>query len=229
MKVPDLVCGETNEREIEFVDLTKYAFRQKVQELLFKSKQDYLDTILYKRELKEAFRVIRKYMRVHHLHDDSLLQLLCDDISVTYRTVGSRDGNMYAISRYTSQGRQKSYNVKSKLGQSSCGSQGERQGSCGRKALVDPDHFRNATHTPKRMSRAPVELEDELNETQFIDYEKKGFFAPPANVFKNIYDEHDYAFEDEIDEYVPSDNDTTCFATPEILNTMRSMSHSPGP
>ena len=29
---------------------------------------------------------------------------------------------------------------------------------------------------------------------------------------------------DEIDEYMPTENDVSCFATPELVNTMRSMS-----
>jgi hypothetical protein len=29
---------------------------------------------------------------------------------------------------------------------------------------------------------------------------------------------------DEIDEYMPAENDVSCFATPELVNTMRSMS-----
>jgi hypothetical protein len=65
---------------------------------------------------------------------------------------------------------------------------------------------------------------DELNNDPFTKYEKEGFFVPPANVFKNIYADDEFEFSDEIDQYMPTENDVSCFATPELVNTMRSMS-----
>jgi hypothetical protein len=238
-KVPDLINQETQEIEIEPVDLTKYAFRQKVQELLFKAKQTHLNKTVYVRELKEAFRVIHRYMRVYGLEEDPLLQLLCEDISVTYRTIGSANGNMFAMARYTSQGRQKSYVVKSKHAAHDESMMLKRDGATPnlRRENRFPDMARmGSVFNSKDEDDADIlntglslqiPKEDELNNDPFTKYEKEGFFVPPANVFKDIYADEEFEFSDEIDEYVATENDVSCFATPELVNTMRSMSQPP--
>lgn len=107
------------------VDLTKYAYRKKVQELLFLAKnvnledendlfQDYYnpnDSVNIKKDLKDVFKAIQNYMKKNDLIEDGLLKLLCEDIYVTNKSLNNSNSNMYVSARQTSQGRQRSYNV----------------------------------------------------------------------------------------------------------------------
>lgn len=109
-------------------DLTKYAYRQKVQSLLFSAKNMSKNTDIFSQdfdiefkcndnselltEMKEVFGTIRKYMITKDLMEDPLLRLLCDDIYVTIKAIDNGlEASMYAEARHTSQGRQRSYNV----------------------------------------------------------------------------------------------------------------------
>jgi len=178
-------------------------------------------------------------MRVHGLEEDPLLQLLCEDISVTYRTIGSVNGNMFAMARYTSQGRQKSYVVKSKHAAHDESMMMKRDGATPnlRRENHFPDMARmGSVFNSKDEDNADIlntglslqiPKEDELNDDSFTKYEKEGFFVPPTDVFKDIYADDEFEFSDEIDEYVGTENDVSCFATPELVNTMRSMSQPP--
>jgi hypothetical protein len=108
-------------------DLTKYAYRQKVQGLLFTANNTFKNTDIFSRhydidnknnndklltELREVFKTIQEYMKTNNLMEDPLLKLLCDDIYVTITAIDyNLDVEMYAGARQTSQGRQRSYNV----------------------------------------------------------------------------------------------------------------------
>jgi hypothetical protein len=219
--IPDLINMETGLIQSPD-DLTKYAFRQKVQELLYDAKnQDINDNaFIFKKELKEVYRVIRKYMRINNLKDDGLLKMLCDDIAITYRTYGMDCGRMYAVSRLISQGKQRTYNTSS-LNVSNKNNNVMDLGSP--RPLRRPRLARTITAVQQTNNCLSC-CSDDINEEPFHKYQEKGFFSPPLNVFKNIFDNDDYDPDDEIDEYVQSNNNTTCFATPSVLKTMRSVS-----
>ena len=104
--VPDLIDMEKD--EIIDVDLTKYIYRQKVQELLYQA-NNLSKTEFYqlKTNMKEVFKKMRAYMRENNLLDDPFMKLLCDDISVTYQNMGTIHGLPFIYNRQTSQGRQK--------------------------------------------------------------------------------------------------------------------------
>jgi hypothetical protein len=118
-------------------DLTKYAYRKRVQELLFKvnglkeltlnvpssdidsEDANYLETASknIKKDMRETLSDIRKYMLENHLLDDPLLRLLCEDLNITIKSMGlcSELCRMYVGARQTSQGKQRSYNVGSSI------------------------------------------------------------------------------------------------------------------
>jgi len=54
---------------------------------------------------------MKKYMADNGLNDDKFLKNLCDDIYISYRTLGTRFAAMYNNARQTSQGAQRCYTV----------------------------------------------------------------------------------------------------------------------
>jgi len=114
-------------------NLAIYMFRQKVQELLYESTKLYREKRQFRyeyekegknvsKDLKQKlvyfFRIIRRYMRDHNLNNDKLMQLLCEDIYVTYKNFNTKLGMMYSAARQMSQGRQRTYNVSAESSES---------------------------------------------------------------------------------------------------------------
>ena len=64
-----------------------------------------------KSKLLEFIAEIKNYINENHLTDDKFLKNLCDDIYISYKTIGSKYGKMYTSARQTSQGAQRCYNV----------------------------------------------------------------------------------------------------------------------
>jgi len=124
---------------IEPCDLTNYLFRQKTQELLFKTKEhlqnirEYKDkdhqfkryksvfkepdvfkesekkTDVLKTQLKDFFKSMLDYIEANKLKDDDFFTMLCDDIYIAIKSFDMENGLMFAAARHTSQGRQQSY------------------------------------------------------------------------------------------------------------------------
>lgn len=117
----------------ELIDLTKYIYRQRTQQILYKINdynniEQYDDVIIedlednnnttyenkfskIKNELKQFFEELKQYMRHNQLEDEILLKNLCDDIYVCHRTFGTNLGNMFSIARGNSQGQQRAYHA----------------------------------------------------------------------------------------------------------------------
>ena len=121
-------------------DLSKYVFRQRTLQLLYKinkfiekkncSKRDLSvfrgfenSTInrdsasimeeqnILKTELKKIMDEMKKYMTDNNLNDDGFMKNLCDDIYISYRTFDTKFGEMYNAARQSSQGAQRCYTV----------------------------------------------------------------------------------------------------------------------
>ena len=64
-----------------------------------------------RRRLREFIIEIKNYVSDNHLTNDKFLKNLCDDIYISYSTMGSKYGKMYTCARQSSQGTQRCYNV----------------------------------------------------------------------------------------------------------------------
>jgi hypothetical protein len=212
--LPDLVDMDTNEKEE--VDLTKYIYRQKVQELLYiANKQNNYDSLNeLKKSMKDVFKKMRTYMRENNLLDDPFMKLLCDDISITYQNMGKVNGLSFTYNRQTSQGRQKAYNV--------------------RTTSNDDDNLsRNKYNRYPQKNAPPLFLKRQYAASNFdnrsiindfgtmdeFEYDDEVTETP---TLLDVIDED----EDNLDNYLVSNDNISCYSTPSILNTMRSFSQN---
>jgi len=120
-------------------DLSKYVYRQRTLQLLYKVNKfitrktsdkkiigifmgfernihDNNPSIIQeeaalKTELKGFMNEMKKYMTDNNLNDDGIMKNLCDDIYISYRTFATQFGAMYNAARQTSQGTQRVYTV----------------------------------------------------------------------------------------------------------------------
>lgn len=135
------IHNDSNQNEIELIDNinivtthgsiisyndsdhTKYIFRQKTQELLYKAKYIYLHEKRYNRkerleinkkfklELVFFFKKMKKYMKKNNLLQNKFWKMLLDDIYITFKTFNTSGSYMYSSSRQISQGSQTTYAV----------------------------------------------------------------------------------------------------------------------
>ena len=104
-----------------YFNLATYMFRQRTQELLYEVRTNVrpVDDV-YCKENKiinnklinklSAFRqLMLTYMQHNHMTTDSIMKMLCDDMYICVRTIGTEQGMMFACARQTSQGRQQTY------------------------------------------------------------------------------------------------------------------------
>ena len=113
-----------------YADINSYIFRQRVQELLFISKNEIHkipnnyrvfrfnndtnntnNNKTAKEQIKQLLNQIKEYMATNNITDDKFLQLLCDDLYVAYKSYDYSYGRMYINARLTSQGAQQVYSA----------------------------------------------------------------------------------------------------------------------
>ena len=114
--------------DITNADLTQYVYRQKTLQLLFELRQfdeyysqkninisDYEDKFdklnLYKNKLKLFMKEVKEYMYNNNLIENAFMQNICNDIYISYLTLGTKHGAMFISSRQYSQGNQRCYSV----------------------------------------------------------------------------------------------------------------------
>jgi hypothetical protein len=125
-----IVCHPTS--SLINSNLTIHMFRQRTQELLYESRKmseklktpefsftpmkkskeenkQNLEIKEMKTKLKEFHKLMMEYMKEHELETDPIMKMLCDDIYIANKTIGTRLGNMFTCARQTSQGRQQIY------------------------------------------------------------------------------------------------------------------------
>ena len=202
-------------------DLTKYMYRQRVQELLapIKTNDVYNNNMNYKKELRNVFRQMRQYMRQNGLLDDPFMKTLCDDLVVVYSTMDRKYGLMYSVARQTSQGRQQTYNISTPV-------------------RVDS---RSDTLFPPPPILRRLKTESQQPDTEYID--NMELFLKEKNArglslihpdvldclesdqFDEIMARNKKNDEDDIENYKTNPADKfTCYASPTVLNTVQAMS-----
>jgi hypothetical protein len=111
-------------------DLTKYIYRQRtlthlcaVTEFLERKKSknfgvfkfNHLNDKEEEKNMKETLykflQEMKEYMKDKNILEDAFIKNLCDDIYISYKTLGTKYGNMFNIARRTSQGNQRCYTV----------------------------------------------------------------------------------------------------------------------
>lgn len=218
-ELPYLVDLDTNQKEE--VDLTKYMYRQKVQELLYiANKQNIYDSLNeLKKNMKEVFKKMRIYMRENKILDDPFMKLLCDDISITYQNMGTINGLSFTYNRQTSQGRQKVYNVRTTSNDDDnlLRSKHNRYPPVDKQPLFLKRQYAISTSMFNRSITNDFGTMDE-----FDDYSNT--FEKPTLLDEIVDDVNED--EDDLDNYLVSNDVTSCYSTPSILNTMRSFSQN---
>lgn len=246
----DEYISDDDDVEIVPVDLSKYMFRQRTQELLFKSKnavcENYHKKQEIKTELKNFFKIMRDYMKNNNLIKDKFMITLCDDICITYRSYGTEQGVMYTTSRSASQGRQQTYNVTPampKLQRSVAISQFPPPPLFSRSITgrVLPTFSEEIPENWRCLDNEEGNHEYTLpipnmritnNLTQEFIEDNRYFDMPPRltddlfvnTSFGNNNENDSNSNTDNIDDYELSNDNTSCYATEAALNTMRSMS-----
>ena len=211
-KLPDLESMETGTIASSATDLSKHIFRQATQELMFeartvdRSNQNHLSQI--KDKMSDLFRKLRVYIRESDLEGDTMLKQLCDDLYITHRTIGTRNGRMFTLARQVTQGRQQSH-------------------------IPSPRALSQNVLTPLHN---PPDFDDDFQREEPIPGPRRpnAMFRTPTrgglrvNPFPDIEDEFEsigmIQDEDSIERHQISDTVISCYATPSAVNTMRSMS-----
>jgi hypothetical protein len=198
--LPDLENMETGEIHSTRSNLSKYMYRQAVQEIMFESRS-VSDIYPFKQSVSALFSKLRGFMRENNLLTDRMMIQLCDDLCIMYRTLGTRMGGTFTLARAQSQGRQQSNTVP-----------------------MSPDGRDNFDFdSPPRLTR--MNAQQQINPFPSITpLRNDPDLADADNVFRMdvVVDEED----DNISNYVVGNDPISCFASPSAVNTMRSITGS---
>ena len=226
------------------MNLAKYLYRQKTQELLYKAKESKNkdDIKIVKREINTFFKNMREYMNKNDLVDNKFMKNLCDDICIVYRTIGTHLGIMYNISRLTTQSRQQTYSATPK-------SNNNRQDSDDNESQIDDllintndgYNVNNAKILPGVASirKFPVIGLDKLyspmkppklSRTKTNDFVNDYAILKRYNLEDNFEDNMGDIIDDVVDDtdiknYNVSTDTNSCYATESSVNTMTQISN----
>ena len=183
---------------------------------------------------------MREYMNANELVDDKFMKNLCDDICITYRTIGTHLGTMYNISRLTTQSRQQTYSATPK-------SNNSRQASDDNESQPDDDLMINTndgfkTNNTKilpgvaSIRKFPVIGLDNLYSPMKppkLSRSKTNDFVKDYSILKrhNLEEKMDDVIDEESDDdtdiknYNISTDTNSCYATQSSVNTMTQISN----
>jgi hypothetical protein len=191
----------------EKTDLTKYMYRQKVQELLHTAKMRGNKRNL-KTDLRKTFEKMHRYMRENDCMEDAFMKQLCEDVYIVYTTMDMENGMMYSLSRQSTQGRQQTYNVSTPVVNNN------RQNY----AVISPRRprmTRQRTLFRRQIFDSQMDSDndnDNDNDTLMTESDNDteiGTFCDPC---------------DDIDNYKPTAcSDTSCYMSPLVMTLVNSM------
>jgi len=212
IKLPDLESVETGEVYSSSEDLSKFLFRQATQELMFEArnsdKSDETSLSQLKDKLSELFRKLRAYIREANVEGDPLLKQLGDDLHITHRMLGTRNGRMFTLARQSSQGRQQSHVPSPRVLDENVVTPIRHSG--------DLDDFQNIPFVPGARRQ---------NAVRGISRTLTGVNVNPFPEMVSDFESHGMIQdEDFIERHRVSDTVISCYATPKAVDTMRSMS-----
>lgn len=202
---------------IENSELDVYIFRQKTQQILFnakkvaeKYKEKYMNNKqidtdklnMFKKKLNEFHEVMCEYKKTHDLENDGIMNMLCDDIYIAYKTFGTIHGKMFIGARQTSNGSQHTY-------------------------MCSPMNIKTFNIYPdklllKRQTNSPLTpiLNNYMNiMTQDVDIDIDELFEQPLSPYRNRLDSFDH-----MNEYVPSQQFLSPFLNNGVLTMMQEIS-----
>ena len=227
-------------------DLTRYVFRQKVQEVLFnllslslknsnfqgiRRRYEDADTVEHKQHIRLLFSKIRKYMRQNELLGDPFMLLLCEDLLVVYKNIGYKNSLMYVSARQTSQGTQQSYTVNNVNYEYEYENEYENENDNDNKTTVS-----NFALPPSLLRSMTIDVYSQQEEDMTINYMHDDINDihmdsddDTEEDLDDCEDEDTINIEDDIDNINnvlynnnnASPTTTTCYATDKLAETMR--------
>ena len=227
--IPQLISLEDGSVEDRCLDnLTKYLFRQRTMACLFDSKLSLNGDAKknLKEKMKTLFRELRTYMRDHDMLEEPMMKMLCDDIFITYKTMNSAYGMMFAVARCSSQGRQQTYNTT--IDNATTGNEYiidlDGDGDSDADTVIlnyrTPNRRRRALVAPIRGGRMGSVMTQEINNLDFDEDDEDD------EDYSGLEQQQSEIDEDDLDNYVSTSSNTTCYSTPTVLDTMRQMSQA---
>ena len=206
-------------------DLTRYVYRQKTQELLYrankinstinniKNENDYQFNERYnhikliqekkevKREIKNLFDLMKEYMNNYGLSNDPLMKLLCDDMYITYRTFENTNSHYYSRARQVSQGTQQIYTV------SNISTPSQRANSTPRPNFRTPRMARFSQDLLENHRNAPLLIPQPIRRGTTLNENERQYHYINTNIEINRYDddnEKETLNECDIETYIPN-------------------------
>jgi hypothetical protein len=188
---------------------------------------------------------MKKYMTENNLMDDKIMKNLCDDICITYRTIGTHLGTMYNMSRLTTQSRQQTYSATPKSNNShQVSDDNERQIDDNLMINTNDGYKTNNDKIAKilpRIAAASIRKFPDIGENNLyspmkpptLSRSKTNDFVKDYSILKrfqleeNMDDglEDDNEDDTDIKNYNISADTNSCYATESSVNTMTQISN----
>ncbi len=115
MALPFLKVEKVEAILTEKTNLNYFQHRQYVLLLLYLAKQNNFN-IEYKKEVKEYLIYLKKFMEINELIENLDYKILCDDLHILYKTIGTNKSDMYINARGKSQATQTAYQITDIIG-----------------------------------------------------------------------------------------------------------------
>lgn len=195
--------NQTDVTRSDNIDLGVYMFRQKTQELLYQARNYHnvfqvldLQNKNIKQDLNDFHKMMLNYMKDNMLENCPIMKMLCDDIYIAYKTIGTSLGSMYSYARQSSNGRQQTYMCSATNTQN---------------LFESPDDRRMSTRIPGK-----IRLQRQTNAPNVN-------FSCETHVY-NFDNCLDLLDETDIDNYTPSQDFLSPFVSDGVVSLMREVS-----